>query len=178
MAAPDFIPTKPNQRVRSYTSPPARSDAGRGGRPGEIKGPQPSGPALGTAGPDQGYAYTLVHLFEDRLRLGAVNFEDAIAGCVAVAMKRSALFGRAPVVHDLTAAFTIFGFLDPNPDPELEHGREDLFAEVRSNHHYSERRLVVDVVDEDVLRSSPDRIEQLYNENWKQLFTVGRPEDV
>lgn len=132
---------------------------------------------MGTAGPDQGYAYKLVHLFDDRLSLGAVKHDDAVAGCVAVAMKRSALFGRAPVVHDLTAAFTIFGFLDPSPDVELERGREDLFAEVRSNHHYSERRLVVDVVDEDVLRSTPERIEQLYKENWKQLFTVGGAEN-
>ena len=176
MAAPDFIPTNPSQRVRTYTSPPARAGAGRGGRPGEIDGPQPSGRALGTAGPDQGYAFTLVPLFDDRLHLGGVKRDDAIAGCVAVAMKRAALFGRAPVVHDLTAAFTIFGFLDSDPDPELAHGREDLFAEVQSNHHYSERRHVVDVVKEEVLRSSVSQIELLYFENWKRLFTVGEPD--
>ena len=30
------------------------------------------------------------------------HVEDAISGCTAVAMRRAASFGRAPVIHDLT----------------------------------------------------------------------------
>ena len=42
---------------------------------------------------------------------------DAIAGCIGVALKRASLFGRAPVLHDLTAALTVWGFLgDAAPD--------------------------------------------------------------
>ena len=123
MAAPDHVPTDPTKRVRAYTSPPRRADAWMADRPGDLTGGQPKGAALGTAGPDQGYAYRLVHLFDDRLHLGGVDREDAVAGCVALAMKRSGLFGRAPVVHDLTAAFTIYGFLDQNPAGRVGRGR-------------------------------------------------------
>jgi len=139
-------------------------------RPGELDGPQPSGPALGTAGPDQGYAFRLVHLFDDRLNLGGVGRADAVAGCVALAMKRSALFGRAPVVHDLTAGFTIYGFLDEDPPAELVTEREQLFAEVASDHHYFERRHLVDRVDETWLRKSHDTITNQYASNWTLLF--------
>lgn len=139
-------------------------------RPGDLSGRQPKGASLGTAGPDQGYAYRLVHLFDDRLHLNGVDRDDAIAGCVAVAMKRSALFGRAPVVHDLTAAFTIYGFLDQSPPAELAESRRDLFAEVKSNHHYSERRHLVDRVSETELLKSHGAIASQYEQHWQSLF--------
>ena len=85
-------------------------------------------------------------------------------------MKRSALFGRAPVVHDLTAAFTIYGFLDSDPPAELAQERAELFAEVKSNHHYSERRHLVDRVSEDMLMSSHEAIAVQYQSDWRQLF--------
>lgn len=170
MAAPDHVPTSPTQRVRSYSSPPRRTDAWIADRPGELQGGQPSGPALGTAGPDQGYAYRLVHLFDDRLHLGEVDRDDAVAGCVAIAMKRAGLFGRAPVVHDLTAGFTVYGFLDQDPPAELVEMRTELFAEIKSSHHYFERRHVVDLVAEDALRWTHQKIATQYQADWRELF--------
>ncbi len=127
---------------------------------------------LGSQGPDQGYALKLVHLFDDKLHLGALDREDVVAGCVAVATKRSALFGRAPIVHDLTAAFTVFGFLDPEPDAELVALRERLFPQVRSNHHYVERRAVVDMVPDSVLHRSHGAIETLYRNGWSKNLNL------
>ena len=170
MAAPEHVPIDPAQQVRDYASPPRRTDPWIADRPGELSGRQPSGPALGTAGPDQGYAYKLVHLFDDRLNLGEVHRQDAVAGCVALAMKRSALYGRAPVVHDLTAAFTIYGFLDADPPAELAASRAQLFAEVASDHHYFERRHLVDRVDETWLRKSHETIINQYKADWTALF--------
>ncbi len=170
MAAPDHVPTDPTQRVRAYSSPPRRADGWTADRPGDLGGRQPKGAALGTAGPDQGYAYRLVPLFNDRLHLNGVDRDDAIAGCVALAMKRSALFGRAPVVHDLTAAFTIYGFLDQDAPEELVESRRELFAEVKSNHHYSERRHLVDRVSESELTKSHDEIAGQYRQDWQSLF--------
>lgn len=167
MASPDFVPVNPSDRVRTYTSPPRRNDAWVAGRPGDVEGAQPSGPRLGTTGPDQGYAFTLVDLFEDRLVLGSVDHEDAVAGCVAIAMRRSALFGRGPVVHDLTVAFTVFGFLDESPDPALVSLREGLFAEVKSSHHYTERRELVDLVLEEILRLPHAKVEAQYETDWR-----------
>ena len=89
-----------------------------------MRGGQPTGARLGTQGPDQGYAYKLVGSFDDRLVLGAVHKADAVAVAVAVAMKRAATYGRAPVVHDLTAGFTVFGFLDADAPADLVEWRE------------------------------------------------------
>lgn len=167
------MPTDPTQRVRAYSSPPRRNDSWEADRPGDLGGAQPSGSRLGSIGPDQGYAFRLVRHLEELLTLGRVKRDDAVAGCVAVAMKRSALFGRAPVVHDLTVAFTVFGFFDENPPAELSALRQQLFAEVRSSHHYSERRDLVDLVPESVLRGTPDQVAQTYATDWRANLVPG-----
>ncbi len=174
MAAPDFVPIDPSKHVRSYTSPPRRNDAWSADRPGDLAGSQPRGTRLGSIGPDQGYAYRLVTHLADQLHLGGVKYEDAEAGCVWIATKRASLYGRAPVVHDLTAAFTIFGFLDANPPAELVTLRETLFAEVRSSHHYVELREIADLVPDEVLKQVPAAIGDTYRSDWrKNLRTPG-----
>ena len=47
------------------------------------------------------------------------DWKDVAAGAASVALKRASLFGRAPVVHDLTVAFGVWGFLDDDPDGDL-----------------------------------------------------------
>ncbi len=160
------------EKVRRYSSPPRRGDSWVADRPGDLGGPQPTGTRLGAQGPDQGYALTLVKLFDDRLQLGDVSHDDAVAGCVSVAMKRSALFGRGPVVHDLTAAFTLFGFLDESPAEDLVALREPLFAQVHSHHHYRELRAVVDLVPDAALHRPHGAIEADYRSSWKKNLAV------
>ena len=174
MAAPDYVPTDPTVRVRRYSSPPRRPDSWVADRPGDVAGPQPTGTRLGSQGPDQGYALTLVELFDDRLVLGRVDRADAVAACVAVATKRSALFGRAPVVHDLTIAFTVWGFLDDAPADELVALREELFPQVHSHHHYRERREIVDLVPEATLRTTPTAVEATYRADWRSNLDLDR----
>lgn len=82
-------------------------------------------------------------------------------------MKRAAHFGRAPVVHDLRAAFTVFGFFDPSPPPELVELRRALFAQVRSPHHYGELRDLVDTVPVEVLGRSNAEITKAYSNDWR-----------
>jgi hypothetical protein len=141
-------------------------------RPGDLGGPQPTGTRLGAQGPDQGYALTLVSLFDDRLHLGKVHHDDAVAGCVAVATKRSALFGRGPVVHDLTAAFTLFGFLDAEPSEELVALREGLFGQVHSHHHYRERRAIADLVPAAALHRPHSAVESDYRSDWRRNLAL------
>lgn len=168
MAAPDFVPIDPTERVRAYTSPPRRAGAWEANRPGDLERGQPRGDQLGNIGPDQGYAYRLVRYLEDELRLGDVHRDDAVAGCVGVAMKRASLFGRAPVIHDLTAAFIVYGFFDDSPPAELVGFREELFAEVSSPHHYTELRHLVDLVPDEVLLRSHDEIAATYARDWRE----------
>lgn len=168
MAAPKFVPTDPTENVRKYASPPRRPGSWIADRPAESPIRQPSGTRIGTQGPDQGYVFKLVRLFEDRLNLGKVTHDDAVAGCCAIAMRRSALFGRAPVVHDLTAAFSMYGFLDETPDADLVSLREAMFPQIKSNHHYVERREVVDMVKEEALVQSHDAIATSYGVDWRR----------
>ena len=170
MAAPDYVPTDPTQNVRTYSSPPSRNRSWMADRPGDLPGEHPTGERLGVPGPDQGYALKLARLFDDQLELGALSHDDVVAGCVAVACKRSGLFGRGPVVHDLRAAFTVWGFLDESPDTELVELRERLFPEVASSHHYRERREIVDLVPNEALERPHAEIIADYQTGWRQII--------
>lgn len=178
MAAPEFVPVKPLAEVRTYTSPPRRPDPWLADRPGDLDGRQPLGVGLGVPGPDQGYALKLAdEVFRGQLRTGRLRADDAIAGCVGIALKRAASFGRAPTAHDLRIAFTIWGFLDDNPPADLVALREAWFAEVAHPHHYAESRRIVDAVSEEVLRSTPAEIDAAYRSGWRSLIAVAGPGD-
>ncbi|HKY14999.1 MAG TPA: hypothetical protein VJM33_08735 [Microthrixaceae bacterium] len=173
MGAPEYVPTKAAEAVRTYTSPPRRPESWMADRPGELGGRQPAGERLGSQGPDQGYALTLAEGFEGTLKLHRGEHEqDALAGAVAVALKRASLFGRAPVVHDLTAALTIWGFLDPNAPKELVELRHRLFEEVHHPHHYSKLREVADRVPAEVLRQPHQTIIDQARDNWKSMLAL------
>jgi len=173
MAAPEYVPIDPVADPRSYRSPPRRPESWLTDRPAEVGGAgQPRGELLGNQGPDQGYALRLVRLFEGKLHLQKGEDEhDAIAGCVGVALKRASLFGRAPVVHDLTVAFTTWGFLDDAPDPELVGLRRDLFEGAGHPHHYALRQAIVDTAPESTLRLLPDQAADAYASDWRALFS-------
>jgi hypothetical protein len=114
----------------------------------------------------------LARRFEGQLQLAAdEREEDALVGCTGVALKRASLFGRAPVVHDMTVALTVWGFLGDAP-PDLIAFRQPLFAEVASPYHYPEQRRVVDLVPDDVLRRTPDEIAEAHRSDWRSLLSV------
>lgn len=171
MAAPEYVPNKPAEKVRSYTSPPWSGDPWHANRPGDLEASQPRGDHLGNQGPDQGYALTLTHLFDADLRLkDGEHRADVDAGVVLVALKRASLFGRAPVKHDLEIAYTMFGFFDAQPDPDLVAFRKGLFAEAHHFHHYADARKITAVVDDEMLRKTPDEVADAYRLGWKLSF--------
>lgn len=174
MAAPDHVPVKPTDDPRSYKSPPRRPEEWRAVRPAEVVGKgQPHGERLGNQGPDQGYVWKLVRRFDDKLVLSdGERHHDAVAGCVGVALKRASLFGRAPVIHDLTVAFTIWGFLDPSPPADLVELRRTMFAGIANTHHYPQQRAVVDAVPEATLRRAPGQIAVEHTSDWRSLLAI------
>jgi len=153
MTAPSYVPQPAVRSTqRAYSSPRRRLGSWHADRPGEVTEGQPRGERLGSQGPDQGYALRLAHGFTTQLQLGTgEHTADVIAGCVSVALKRAALFGRAPMVSDLELAFGIFGFLDEVPTGERLDERRSLFAEASHHHHYAEVRRIADQVPEGVL---------------------------
>ena len=174
MAAPSYVPVDPTEEPRDYESPPRRPDSWWATRPGEVVGaPQPRGTLLGNQGPDLGYALKLVHLFADKIRVTeGESVHDAEAGAVAVATKRSSLFGRAPTVHDLTIGFTVWGFLDESPAPELVAARKALFEGAGHLHGYAQERAIADAVPEATLRKSPEQVKAEHQSSWRSLLTL------
>ena len=172
MAAPDYVPAPVDDPARVYQSPPWRPESWMADRPAEIPGRQPLGPRLGDPGPDQGFAIKLARQVRGRMVLtSAESEEDALAGIVAIAMRRSALFGRAPSIHDITVALTLWGFLSEAP-AELVALRAQVFAAVASTHHYMERRAIVDAVPEDVLRLDPASVAALVRNEPSRILSM------
>jgi hypothetical protein len=172
---------QPIPDVRAYESPPRRPDSWRADRPADFAEDhrQPRGDLLGSPGPDQGYALHLAHVLEPDLHLAeGEHARDAVAGIVAIGLKRASLLGRAPVIHDLRIAATIFGYLDATPDPELVSLRRELFEEVSHFHHYMELRRLVDMVPASVLRQTPDQVRRAHDAGWRDQIELDgvRPE--
>ena len=173
MAAPQYVPVKAIDDTRLYTSPPRRPGSWTQDRPAELLSGQPRGDRLGSPGPDQGFALTLAERFRDRLALRpGEHADDTLAGCLTVALKRASLFGRAPVIHDLTIAFTLFGFLDEQADDQLVALRRTHFEEVADSHHYVEQRQIADLVPEATLRLTPTEVTSRHATSWASLLTL------
>ena len=137
-------------------------------RPGEVVGAEPpAGRGLGYQGPDQGYALKLAQRFAGRLVLVAGEREDdALAGCVAVALRRASMFGRAPVMHDLRVALELFGYLNEASDAQLVAWRQPLFAGAASHHGYHVKLRLADLVPEATLRLTPAAVADACAEDW------------
>ncbi|NNE11921.1 MAG: hypothetical protein HKN41_06690 [Ilumatobacter sp.] len=170
MAAPKYAPSG-DQSSPYYRSPDVVPDSWRPERPGVVDGLQPAGPLLGAHGPDQGYALTLAERMAPKLHLGErERVDDATRGCLGIALRRASMYSRAPVVHDVRIAFTIWGFFDPEPPAELLARRHELFEGVGYvNHHYAEGRRIADLVPEATLRMTPAQVEAAYPARWREL---------
>jgi hypothetical protein len=90
---------------------------------------------------------------------------------VLVALKRASLFGRAPVIHDIDVALTVWGFLDAAPD-DLVEARRPLFEGVANGHHYVEQRRIVHAVPEATLRKTPQQLRDEVRTGWRTLLRL------
>jgi len=176
MAAPEYVPVKPMDDVRTYESPPRRPDPWLAKRPGDLKTGQPRGVHFGNPGPDQGYALVLARRLKHRVVLQEdESLDDAIHGCVPIALKRASVMGRAPVIHDLVVAFTVWGFLDDTPPTELVETRRPLFSGVAHPGHHVERERLLAMVPTTTLRLSPEQIKTPYRVDWRSLLDLRDP---
>ena len=169
MAAPKFAPVDPTERPRAYESPNAVPDSWMLGRPGEIDGKQPAGSYLGHQGPDQGFALTIARRVSGRIRVQAgESLDDAIRGTVAIALRRASLYGRAPVIHDVTFALTIWGWLLDTPPADLLSRRKELFGGLgHAAHSYYEARELVDLVPDTTFKLSNEQLASQMPMSWK-----------
>jgi hypothetical protein len=168
MAAPDYVPpSRADQPRATLPIPPSRRWTAT--RPGDLQRGQPTGRGMGRQGPDQGYALNLAARFADELRLApGEHATDVVAGCVAVAMRRASMFGRAPIKADLEFAFGLFAYLDDAPDDLVEFRRR-LFK--GAAHDYWEQRAIVDGMPEATVRLTPADVRARLSD-WRALLSV------
>jgi hypothetical protein len=171
MAAPKHTTVSPVARPRSYESPNHVPSGWVADRPGEITGRQPTGERLGFQGPDQGYALTLMRLVRDDIRVQHGELvEDAIRGTVAIALRRASRYGRAPVMHDIRFALSLWGWTLEQPPAELVIRRRELFAGCGNVlHGYDEARDIADMVPETTLSMTPERVASSMPASWRAL---------
>lgn len=169
MTQPDYVPSTDLDEVRPLDRlrPPRPWTPDR---PAEEARPRrPTGKRMGTPGPDQGYALALAERFKDRLvLLEGEDADDAVHGCLGIALRRAAEFGRAPVVHDWEHAFNLFGFLAPAPRDLIEF-RRPLFQSAA--HHYWDQRRIADLVPESTLRLTPAEVAARLSD-WRSLLSL------
>ena len=169
MTQPDHVPVVPADRVRpaERLSVPG---CWRPDRPGDLTYlVAPRGPRLGSAGPDLGYGLKLARRLEGRLQVEAGEaVDDAVAGCFACGARRAAALGRAPVIHDMEWAYTLWGYLGSAP-ADLVAARVLLLR--GASHDYWHQRAVVDAVREETLRLTPAEVAARLG-SWRELVDL------
>lgn len=175
MAVPKFAPSSPIDDARSYRSPDHVPGAWMPARPAEVRGFQPEGGRLGYQGPDQGFGIKIANTFRPKLQLApGESADDAVRGCLGIGLRRASLFSRAPVIHDFTIAFTVWGFLDIVAPSELVGLRVKAFQGVAHiAHAYDQQRTLVDMVPAATLRMSPQQVTAAYPVRWRELLGLG-----
>ena len=171
MAAPQFVPVNPVDKVKAYESNDHVPETWKPDRPGELIGRQPAGKRIGFQGPDQGYGLLLAEKLRERVQAQpGESVDDLLRGALNIGLRRSSMYGRAPVIHDLTMALTMWGCFDVNPTAELIAARKAAFGGLRHvTHHYEAGRTVVDSIPEATMRMSPSQVEAAYPSRWREL---------
>jgi hypothetical protein len=153
MTQPRFAPIQYEDEVRPayrLSSPErwlATRPADYSGRPTRFRRGE------GVPGPDQGYALLLAERIADRLELApGEDRGDAVAAGVGIALRRAAIFGRAPVLGDLEVAFGLLGYLSNAPLALVRARRH--FVDGAGHDDWKVRDLVARVP-ESVLRTAP-----------------------
>jgi hypothetical protein len=166
---PDYVPAQATDRVRP-TDRLSIPGPWRPDRPAEeISMIPPRGGRFGSTGPDLGYGLKLAKRFAERLDLApGESLADAIAGGFACGTRRSASFGRAPVIYDMEWAFTLWGYLGDAP-LDLVEARVPIFR--GASHHYWDQRSIVDAVAEATVRLTPAEVRAQLG-SWRALLTI------
>ena len=171
MAAPKFAPVSATESPRTYESPQHVPDSWQLGRPGEIDGKQPCGADLGFQGPNQGYILTLARLARNKIKVQpGESVDDAIRGSIGIALRRASMYGRAPVMHDLTFALTMWGWLIDYVPADLLARRKELFVGVGdAAHSYYETREIVGLVPETTYQLTINQLTAITPMSWRAL---------
>lgn len=155
MPTQDFVPTRRIDAPRHEQNMPEGVDnpvpeSWVADRPGDedskLNG---AGELFGNAGPNIGYAYTLVGRIYDSLILSSNEHRHDVEPLVAeIAMRRASHFGRAPIMKDVDCAVHLLG-LGAELDNEETKQRVLLIHDCGHNEH--KRRTIVNSIPDELL---------------------------
>ncbi|MDZ4826705.1 MAG: hypothetical protein SGJ13_09630 [Actinomycetota bacterium] len=171
MPTDPYVPADPSARPRQQQNlppgialPPAKHWVAD--RPGDLGPRQPRGQLYGSPGPNVGYAYTLAERAAGEWALAThEERHDVIPVIAEIAGKRAALFGRAPVMPDVSIAAGLLGY-DGTAEPDFAQVRRLIVHD--AGHDYTRRRAIVDTVPEQLLRMTAEEFNASINE-WRHL---------
>ena len=137
-------PRRP-RRCAATSRPTTSRGAWMPDRPARDRRLPARGAAAGLPGPGPGLRdQDRQHVPADRVARcqPGERCDDAVRGCLGIALRRASMFSRAPVVHDLTIAFTIWGFLDRRAAGRAGRAPARRCSKASANvpHHYDEAR--------------------------------------
>jgi hypothetical protein len=169
VSAPKFVPTKAVRVTPAvYESPPARFDGWTATRPGD--GGLAEGAQLGSQGPDQGFAYSLVDTVKTKVTLrDDEHWADASILIATIGLRRASIYGRAPAIYDIRFAMALFGYDDASVDEALVDYRRAAAEEVSHSHHYGRLRDAVDRIGAETLAMRPADVASARAHDWQAL---------
>lgn len=161
---------QPNLELGPDDSPRTKGVPGaarrwRPSRPGEIRKPAdlPSGGSFGVAGPDAGYALTLVAQRQLKLMPGE-HHHDVAAALAAIATARAGAVGRGPIADDVTVAMIVLG-LDSNETPDIVKERRPGWV-ANAGHDATKVRALVADVPAELLALAPAELRERVAAGW------------
>ncbi|KJF18287.1 MULTISPECIES: hypothetical protein [Acidithrix] len=162
MTQPDYVPVASGTQLRKFDEL-SNPGSWMSDRVAELP-PNPhsaveQGVLLGTPGPDSGFAIKLARYELAKISLDEnEHHEDVEKAVTSVAIKRSALYSRAPVIHDVRFALKLFGYGEElSPPVELVEFRKKAFSGVA--HDYFKVRRLLDLIPVATLSLSVDEID-------------------
>jgi hypothetical protein len=108
---------------------------------------------------------------QDQIRLQQGELlDDAVRGTVAIALRRASRYGRAPVMHDIRFALTLWGWTLESPPADLVVRRREAFVGCGSVlHGYTDARDLADMVPETTLSMTPEQLASSMPGSWRAL---------
>ena len=114
---------------------------------------------------------TLARLARNKIKVQpGESVDDAIRGSIGIALRRASMYGRAPVMHDLTFALTMWVWLIDDVPADLLARRKELFVGVGdAAHSYYETREIVGLVPETTYQLTINQLTAITPMSWRAL---------
>ena len=156
MTQPDYVPVASGSQLREVESL-AIAEGWTPSRPSELAPLKVSaveqGTMLGTPSPDSGFALKLARIRVHKLELAeGEHGEDVERAVAAIAIKRAALFSRAPVIYDVDFAIALLGYDESDIPAEVLAHRKSVISGV--SHDYFKMRRLLEAIGPETLTAS------------------------